>query len=200
MKAFYESLGSGKKPTMKLLNRLLEENWISDGYLSKSHEKGSFDKAKKFLKHYLNTTFNPETIPVVMEQPFIIRLDGLRVGGKIDRVDASGDAVHIVDYKTGATALTQKQADSDLQLSIYGLAATSIPEPPFNRNPSKVKLSLMYFDTPQTVTTTRTMDQLNEARKEIVDYKKQIEESDFECSKGYLCRSCEYKLFCRVDE
>jgi len=200
MKAFYDSLESGEKPSTKLLDRLLAENWISDGYLSKSHEKGSFDKAKKFLKHYLDTSFNPKVMPAVMEQPFIIRLDGLRVGGKIDRVDVTGDTLHIVDYKTGATALTQKQADSDLQLSIYGLAATSIPEPPFNRSPSNVKLSLMYFDTPQTVTTTRTAEQLLEARKEIESYKKQIEESEFECSKGYLCRNCEYKLFCRVEE
>jgi len=142
-----------------------------------------------------------------MEQPFVIRLNpsagsgrALRVGGKIDRVDRVGDAIHIIDYKTGATSLTQKQADSDLQLSIYGLAATSIPEPPFNKKPEKVKLSLMYFDNPQTVTTTRTKEQLEEAKKEIADYKKQIEESDFKCSKGFLCRTCEYKLFCGVDE
>jgi RecB family exonuclease len=135
-----------------------------------------------------------------MEQPFVIRLDRLRVGGKIDRVDVTGDTIHIIDYKTGATALTQKQADSDLQLSIYGLAATSIPEPPFSRRPDKVKLSLMYFDTPQTVTTTRTKEQLDKARREIEDFKKQIEESDFKCSKGFLCRTCEYKLFCGVDE
>jgi DNA helicase-2/ATP-dependent DNA helicase PcrA len=200
MKAFYEFVGKGEKPTTTLLYRLLKENWISDGYLSKSHEKGSFDKAKKFLKHYLKESYDPKITPVAMEQPFIIRLDGLRVGGKIDRVDVVGDSVHIVDYKTGATALTQKQADSDLQLSIYGLAATSIPEPPFNRDPKEVKLSLMYFDTPQTVTTTRTKEQLRRARKEIEDYKRRIEESEFECSKGYLCRNCEYKLFCGVDE
>ena len=185
---------------MRLMKRLLKENWISDGYLGKSHEKGSYDKATKFLKHYLDNTFDPKVVPEVMEQPFVIRLDGLRIGGKIDRVDERGDTVHIVDYKTGATALTQKQADSDLQLSIYGLAATSIPEPPFDRKPNRVKLSLMYFDTPQIVTTTRTKKQLDEARKEIEGYKKQIEESDFQCSKGFLCRNCEYKLFCGVDE
>jgi len=200
MKAFYQSLEKGEKPTMWLMKRLLEENWISDGYLSKSHERGSYDKAKKFLKHYLSYTFNLKVKPAAMEQPFVIRLGGLKVGGKIDRVDVRGGAIHIIDYKTGTTALTQKQADSDLQLSIYGLTATSIPEPPFNRKPDKVKLSLMYFDSPQTVTTTRTAQQLEEAKREIEDYKKQIEESDFQCSKGFLCRTCEYKLFCGVDE
>lgn len=200
MKAFYEALKQGEKPTMWLMKRLLKENWISDGYLSKSHEKGSYKKAKKFLKHYLDNTFNSKVVPVVMEQPFVIRLEGLRVGGKIDRVDELGNTIRVVDYKTGATALTQKQADTDLQLSIYGLAATSIPEAPFGREPKKVRLSLMYFDKPQIVTTTRTKKQLEEAKREIEGYKKQIEESDFQCSKGYLCRTCEYKLFCGVDE
>jgi len=52
------------------------------------------------------------------------------------------------------------------------LAATSIPEFPFARKPENVKLSLYYFDNPQIVSTIRTKEQLNEARKTIEDYKK----------------------------
>jgi RecB family exonuclease len=148
----------------------------------------------------LENYFDPKLKPVALEQPFTIRLDNLRVGGKIDRVDIHGDVLEIIDYKTGATPLTQKEAEKDLQLSIYGLAATSIPEYPFDRKPGKVKLSLMYFDTPQIVTTTRTKKDLEEAKKLIEDYKKQIEESDFKCSGNMLCENCEYKLFCRTDE
>ena len=133
-----------------------------------------------------------------MEQPFVVRLNELRVGGKMDRVDVRGDNVEIIDYKTGANPLLQNDADKDLQLSIYALAATSIPEFPFARTPEKVKLSLYYFDTPQIVSTTRTKEQLEEARKTIEDYKKQIEESDFSCSGNMLCQNCEYSLFCRV--
>jgi ferredoxin len=58
----------------------------------------------------------------------------------------------------------------------------------------------MYFDTPQVVTTERTKEQLEEAKKTILDYKKQIEESDFKCSGNMLCKTCEYKLFCGTDE
>ena len=126
----------------------------------------------------------------------------MKVGGKIDRVDHNGNGIHIIDYKTGANPITQKEADSDLQLSIYALAATHIPEYPFNRKPEDIKLSLYYFDTPQIVTTLRTKEQLENAKKQILDYKKQIEESDFKCSHGYLCveMECEYKLFCRAEE
>jgi len=210
MKTFYERLAQGQKPTVDLIYKILEENWINEGYLSKSHERGSFDKAKRFLKFYLENYFDPKLKPIALEQPFSIQINppsrkasegrgNLRVGGKIDRVDVKGDELEIIDYKTGATALTQNEAGKDLQLSIYGLAATSIPEYPFDRKPEKVKLSLMYFDTPQIVSTSRTKEELEEARKMIGDYRKQIEESDFKCSGSMLCETCEYKLFCKVD-
>lgn len=201
MKALYEEIIEGKKPTEKLVNRILRENWINEGYSGKSHEKRSFEKATMFLRHYLKHAFNPKVLPVAMEQPFSIRLDGgLKVGGKIDRIDKYKDHIEIIDYKTGAKALTQKEADTNLQLSVYALAATAIPEEPFNKKPEEVRLSLYYFDTPQIVTTTRTKEQLDKARVEILDYKKQIESSDFTCSGNILCQNCEYKLFCKTDE
>jgi len=198
MKAFYEALVRKEKPSEKLMYRVLKENWISEGYLNARHEEGSFEKAKRFLKYYLKNTFDPKISPISMEQPFVVRLDGLRVGGKMDRVDVHKDVLEIIDYKTGANPLPQKEADKDLQLSIYALAATSIPEFPFARVPEKVKLSLYYFDTPQIVSTTRTKEQLKEAIKIIEDYKRQIEHSDFRCSRGFLCENCEYSFLCRT--
>jgi DNA helicase-2/ATP-dependent DNA helicase PcrA len=198
MKAFYEAAIKGEKPSERLMYKVLEENWISEGYLGKRHESSSFEKAKKFLAHYLKNTFNPKIIPTAMEQPFLVKLNGLRVGGKMDRVDVHGDTLEIIDYKTGANPLSQKEADSDLQISIYALAATSIPEFPFARVPEKVKLSLYYFDTPQIVSTTRTKAHLEDAEKMIEDYKNQIEKSDFKCSGGILCQNCEYSFLCRA--
>lgn len=197
MKAFYEAIKKGEKPTFKLMQKLLADNWINEGYLGKSHETRSYEKAGGFLKHYLENNFDPKIIPESTEQPFTVRMDGFRVGGKIDRVDIYKDNIEIVDYKTGATPLTQKQADEDLQLSIYALAATEIPEFPFGRDPEEVKLTLMYFDTPQTVSTKRDKEKLLVAREMIEDYKSQIETSDFKCSGNMLCETCEYKLFCR---
>jgi len=199
MKTFYDLVKAGKKMSLSLIFKILEEKWISEGYLGKSHEKRSFEKMKKFLKHYYVNLFDPKIIPIQTEQPFVVRVGNLRVGGKMDRVDEDEGGVNIIDYKTGANPLTQKEADSDLQLSIYALAATLIPEYPFNRKPDEVKLSLYYFDKPQIVTTRRTAEQIEKAKEEILDYKKQIEESDFKCSGNILCESCEYKLFCRED-
>lgn len=200
MKSFYEKVGRGEKVSVEMINDTLKENWINEGYMSKSHEKGSFEKAKKFLKYFLDNFYNSKIQPVALEQSFNVRIGSLMVGGKIDRVDEVNGGLEIIDYKTGANPLTQKEADNDLQLSIYALAATEIPYPPFNKKSDKVKLTLMYFDTPRMVSTVRTKEDLDEAKKLILDYKKQIEESDFRCSGNMLCETCEYKLFCRSDE
>ncbi len=200
MKKFYDDVKAGEKPTLELMHKILEEKWISDGYTSKAHETRSYEKIKKFLKHYLENLFNPKILPIQTEQPFIVNLSGLKVGGKIDRVDKDGNGIHIIDYKTGANPISQKEADTDLQLCIYAMAASTIPEYPFNQKPDHIKLSLYYFDTPKIVTTTRTYEQIEKAKAEILDYKKQIEGSDFKCSGNMLCKNCEYKLFCNTDE
>jgi RecB family exonuclease len=196
LKNFYENVKVGKTPGKKLIFEQLEKNWINDGYLSKSHERKSYEKAKKFLVYFLDNFFEKNKTPIVMEQPFNIKLKGLSIGGKIDRVDEVENGIEIIDYKTGARALTQKQADEDLQLSIYALAAVRIPEYPFSRKPGEVKLSLMYFDEPSVITTTREKKDLELTEKILIEYKNLIEYSDFQCSKNNLCQNCEFKIFC----
>jgi len=64
----------------------------------------------------------------------------------------------------------------------------------------KVKLSLYFLDQQQKFSTVRTKIELEEAQKEILEWKKKIEKSDFTCSGNYLCRDCEYKLMCSSSE
>jgi ATP-dependent helicase/DNAse subunit B len=49
-------------------------------------------------------------------------IKGIRLTGKIDRVDMLGDSVRIIDYKTGSTSLNCKQVlegNENLQLFLY---------------------------------------------------------------------------------
>ncbi len=204
LRNFYLAVKSGEKPTEKLLYRLLEENWTSEGFSSKVHEKKFFEKGKLYLAGFLKQEFNPRNLPVLMEEPFNIFLDdkkekGLRIGGKIDRVDCFPDGtIEIIDYKTGATIPSQKEVDQDLQLSFYALAATNIPYEPFAKKPEQARLSLYFLDQQEKLTTTRTAKQLEEAVKEIFKIRKEIEKSDFKCSQNIICEKCEYSLLCRA--
>ena len=55
-----------------------------------------------------------------------VRLDGVNVYGRIDRVDESGDMVRIIDYKTGNIDATPAKyyTGAKLQLPLYLLAVS----------------------------------------------------------------------------
>ncbi|MGH2730829.1 MAG: ATP-dependent helicase, partial [Actinomycetota bacterium] len=61
----------------------------------------------------------------VAETTFRVDLDGNRITGRIDRVDAVGKNLVISDYKTSKSAITWDEARESLQLAIYYLAARS---------------------------------------------------------------------------
>jgi RecB family exonuclease len=201
LKSFYEKVSQGSRPDKRLALSCLEENWAPEGYTSKTHERKFFEKGKFYLEGFLKESFNPKILPAVMEQPFTIPIGSdLKIGGKIDRVDAlGGGEIEIIDYKTGATIPSQADVDRDLQLSFYALAASSIPTEPFGKKPNKIRLSLYFLDVQEKFSTVRTAEELEKARKEIYRVKEEIEKSDFKCSGNMLCEKCEYSLFCRSE-
>jgi DNA helicase-2/ATP-dependent DNA helicase PcrA len=199
----------------KLILSLLKKNWIAEGYSSKSHERKMFKRGKSYLREFLKKGFNAKNLPVAVEQPFVVPLhqipstkhhSPLKIGGKIDRVDnLSGGKIEIIDYKTGEKIPEQRFVDKDLQLTFYALAASSINEFPFNkpagvdRKPKDIKLSLYYFKEQTKVSTVRTKEQLEEAKKEIFEWRDKIENSEFRCSGHMFCKNCEYSLMCRTE-
>lgn len=209
LKDFYLLVKKGEKPNQKLILKALKQSWISEGYATKVHEKKSFEKAKRFLLDYFEKEFNEKRLPDLLEQSFVVPLvfsggkinARLKIGGKIDRVDRlPGGKIEIIDYKTGANIPTQREVDHDFQLTLYALAAVEIKEKPFGKKPEEVVLSLYYFDNQKKISTQRTIEDLSKAKEEILKIKEEIEKSDFTCSGRYLCRNCEYKLFCQTQE
>jgi len=206
LKDFYTNFKKEQKHDEKLILAALKDNWTSEGYRNKLHEKKMLDKGKKFLSEYYKKEFNSKIVPVELEQSFVVPLKlpkgerMLKIGGKMDRVDIlSGGRIEIIDYKTGANLPTQKQVDSDFQLTFYALAAANINEEPFGKSPEKIQLTLYYLDGQKKLTTTRTKEELEEARKEIFTWRNKIEKSDFKCSGHIFCKTCEYSLLCGAD-
>lgn len=182
--------------TRNKLLALLENNWLSEGYTSKKHEQESYAKSKKFLEEYFSSDLHKTANPIMLEQPFTFKVDNtLKIGGKIDRVDEHKDGtIEIIDYKTGANVPSQKDIDQNLQMTIYALAASDPGV--LNRSVSKVKLSFYFFDTAAKVSTSRTKEQLDAAKEELLAIRDEIEKSDLKCSKGQFCQNCEFKMLC----
>ncbi|MBI2405893.1 UvrD-helicase domain-containing protein [Candidatus Microgenomates bacterium] len=196
MADFYNLVRARRKGTLDELMKLYEENWIREGYSSKQYESLMKKRGEGYLENYYKNEFDSHHVPILMEHPFVFRIENLKVGGKIDRVDKTKNGIEIIDYKTGANLPTDKELAQDLQLTVYALAGTEIKEEPFGRKPEDLTLSLYFFEGGQKLTTTRTQEQLNAAKKEIVKVAHEIATSDFQCSGSILCQSCEYRMFC----
>jgi DNA helicase II / ATP-dependent DNA helicase PcrA len=168
----------------------LRQNWITEGYQSKKHEAEALKKAEEFLKNYLSCELHKNAKPIYLEQSFSFKINDLKIGGKIDRIDDAGDGmVEIIDYKSGKKT---KDADDGLQLTIYALAATE----QFSKPVDRIKLSYYFLEDGEKVTSVRTIEQLEDARKHLLAIRDEIEKSDFACSGSLLCKNCEFKMLC----
>jgi len=204
LKEFYQRVKRGEKASEKLILEILQRKWRSIGFMGKVHERKFFEKAKIYLTGFLREGFDPKILPYSLEQKFTLNLpkmEGerpLKIGGVIDRIDILPDGkIEIIDYKTGATIPTKEEVAKNFQLTFYALAANLIREGPFNKNPDEIFLSLYFLDTQEKFTTVRSKAELKMAVEKIYRVRKEIENSDFECSAGKLCENCEFSIFCK---
>ena len=176
--------------------KLYKSNFVAEGYVNKIHKLGFYKKGEDYLLGFLKNGYDSKVKTVALEQKFTLKIyNDLKIGGTIDRVDELGKGRYeIIDYKTGANIPTQKEVDKNMQLSFYALAVSSL----YNAKPEDIKLSLYYLDTQEKITTRRTTEDLEKLKKEILEIKKEIEESDFKCNNSYFCQQgCEYSMFCK---
>ncbi len=193
---FYKAHQENVNLNLEYLLNLLHEEWINEGYLNKKHEEERFEEAKKALTRYFEKEFKKEVTPIGLELPINFALkNGVKVFGKIDRIDKTQDGIEIIDYKTGQD---NPKADSAhrLQLAIYALAATKIKDPLLNRKPEDITLSLHFLESNSKKTMQFTKEDLDSLEEELINKIHDIEKSDFHCSKNVLCVNCEYKMLC----
>lgn len=192
LKDFYQDITDSKKSDIL---SIYKKNWIEEGYQNKKHKTEFFKKGEQYLLGFLENGYESKTSTIALEQKFNVKIDTtLKIGGTIDRVDDLGKGRYeIIDYKTGANIPSQKEVDKDMQLSFYALALTNL----YKVEPEDIKLSLYYLDTQEKITTRRTGEDLENLKKEILEIREEIENSDFKCNGNYFCQQgCEYSIFC----
>jgi DNA helicase-2/ATP-dependent DNA helicase PcrA len=200
LRDFYQHWVMGDEVDIKNVSDFLKNNWITEGYSSKKHEESAFEKAKKLAIEYLDANFKKDKLPLAVEQPFNFLLSGIKIGGRIDRIDQiDKNTIEIIDYKTGKNVPDEKKLAKDLQLTFYALAATEVRDNILNRKPENIILSLVYLEEGKKFSTTRTKEHLENAKIEIIQKAKEISESDFVCRGGSICLTREYKILCSVN-
>lgn len=194
LRDYYQPLTQGANITNTSIEDLLKQHWINEGYTSKSHEETSYALGVRILKQYIEK--NKKAVPIATEVPFQFHIGALKVGGRIDRIDKLDDGrIEIIDYKTGQNMPKEKDLLTNLQLTLYALAAYEVHDTILNKPPEEVLLSLHYLETDTMLSTIRTKDQLLEAKELLVKKAEEIGNSDYTCSVSN-CKNCEYAMLC----
>jgi len=203
MRDFYQRVLEGQDPTQEDLLKILAENWVSQGYSSKNQEEKYKKEGEKILRAFYEKTYDRKTKPKCLEQVFSVKISsGLKVGGKIDRIDLTDQGLEVIDYKTGS-ASSKKDVSKDLQLTIYALVATDgtlecmgiLDKTPL---PEEVKVSFYFFDNQEKVSAVRTREELEQVKKELIAKAEEISKSDFSPAPGKMCDFCDYRLLCEA--
>lgn len=199
LRDYYQAMIKGADTSHFSIEELLKNHWIRLGYENKDHEQSAFTEAKAALINFINHNTKPEKAPLAVELPFSFYLNNIKVAGRLDRIDPLADGkIEIIDYKTGYQIPEEKKIDEDLQLSIYALAASEVHDNLLQHPPDEVILSLWYVEKDIKISTVRTKDQLEIIKQQILDKAREIENSNFSCRGGMLCKNCEYNMLCRT--
>jgi RecB family exonuclease len=131
-------------------------------------------------------------VPTFLERPFSLKIGQARVTGRIDRIDQLEDGTYeVIDYKTGSSK-KDTDLERDLQLSLYALACRE------SLGIAVSRLSLYFIDDNVKISTTRTGEQLEQCRSEILELVEEMLKSDFQPTPGFHCRFCDFRLICPV--
>jgi DNA helicase-2/ATP-dependent DNA helicase PcrA len=195
LRTYFDSVRLDRTKTSDEVLQLFREDLATCGIQDEYQRNLYLEQGIVHLKEFLDgtrSTVMPEVLHT--EEWFDVQIAGIKVAGRIDRVDrASDDTVNIVDYKTGK-ARSQEDADESLQLSIYAMAAHEkwgyrVGELVFHNLEGNIS-----------VASKRTEFQLEEARKRVHDVALNIAEGNFEPNPGFYCSFCAFRGLCPARE
>jgi DNA helicase II / ATP-dependent DNA helicase PcrA len=198
--------------------RAWKDTGFQDDYHVEQSKRDGLDQLREFVSRQ-----NSQPVPeqLVSEQGFSLEVNGVRVQGRIDQVQAlspltveyvsgsakvpqggetapcasppPGSQVELIDYKTGRPR-TQKDAEKSVQLSVYALAA----ERTLGLRPSR--LTFYNLTTNEAVSSVRTSKDLDDVQREIHEVAEAVREQRFEPTPGYACRHCDFAAICPTQE
>ena len=111
---------------------LLVRGWLTDGFRDEAQSAQWRERAREMTERYV-AGLDPSDEPLGVERTVATRTDRIAVSGRIDRLDARGSELVVVDYKTGRHVLTADDARGSLAMAIYAVAASRVLRRPCRR-------------------------------------------------------------------
>jgi len=190
---FFTLVQERKPVDEKVLFELFNKHWTHFGYESRmteaNYKKAGENSLKTFYRLHKDMLHKP---PLYLEKQVDLRVGDFVLDVRIDRIDSISDnEVEIIDYKTG------KPKDDDfaresLQLSIYAMATKEV----LKLEPTRV--SFYYVNPNKKVTTTRSKEDFEKTKSQIITTGCNILDEKFDPNPGWVCKWCDYASICPV--
>ena len=178
-------------PSLEELLQFFEKNWISEGYESAEEEAKYKTYGREILSKFWGIHSADFKIPVAVERIFYIDIEGIKLRGYLDRVDKlESGGLSIVDYKSNQGLFTQDDLESNLQLTLYQLAA----EQTWHLPVEKLTLYHLRSNTPCSCAA-RDEARLEEARHLVLAVAENIAEKRFPAVENQYC-PCDFAEHC----
>lgn len=195
LELFAENSGKG---TIELNEKELLKIWSGcfspEAFATRLEADFARARGETLLKQFYAWWAREPRRVVAVEKSFSIALDGFKLTGRLDRVEQIDGGVAIIDFKTGEPR-EPDAVDSDLQLSVYALAAKELFDAPCRG------LTLLFLNEDEVIerATQRTEGQLKDAVRQMHALAERIESADFHPTPGKaVCRHCPYRGVCDV--
>ncbi|MBU2214100.1 PD-(D/E)XK nuclease family protein [Patescibacteria group bacterium] len=189
-----EKMDDDQLLTLDTLLSLWHQSFIVDTYSSRVEADFARKRGEQLMQEFFQWWSGEVREVVAVEKSFSLSFDGSVLKGRFDRVEAGGNHVRIIDFKTSSPR-SQDEVDADLQLSIYALAVEEV----FGKPCTELMFLFLSDEGVIERSTTRSESQLKDARKQIQVLEGRIEEKDFHPTPSAgVCRCCPYKGVCDV--
>lgn len=169
---------------------LYREEWAHSGLSGLA----IYEEGLEILRAYLHEHPDVDHRDVLaVEQDFRLEVGPFELVGKIDRVDrVADDTIEILDYKSNRAIYTREEVETDLQLTIYALAARTLW--PWARH---IRLGFYLLRHSMRQMTERTEDTLAAAREYIVALGHQTEQAtEYPARINPNCQYCDHRRHC----
>jgi len=178
-------------PTLEETLQFYENNWLSEGYESEEEEANYRAFGREILARFWEIHHVDFKMPLAVERPFIIDIEGVKLRGVIDRVDKTeSGGLAILDYKTNKDLFTADYLEKDLQLTLYHIAAEQTWQLPVE----KLTLYHLRSNTPCSCQPRNDIE-LNKARNIVLEVADSIEQGKFPAVENQFC-PCDFPEHC----
>ena len=164
------------------------------GWVSASHLESAVTMLKKFVDYHTKTT---RTV-VDAEMRFDVTLGRARIKGSVDRLEVEADgSLFIIDFKTGGSAISNKDAKENLQLKSYQVG---IAEGGFSQGQVSAGAELVYLGTDAASATIRPQHgiDIEEVKTQLNKIADGMGAATFFATINKRCKGCPVRKSCPV--